>query len=367
MFINFTIDNFRLFRKFEISPLSQVNLIVGKNNSGKSALLEALEVYAGRGSFLLLRRLVMERDEAWNEVHQDHAPNSSDSSIRHLFCGHRIPTIGSPGLDFSSGSNRLELFAAAVQRTVNDDGTVVSRILSPEDYAAIQDEDSIEQVLVAREGDRLRRVARLEDQMRGQRPARYSPEIEPLIPFQAVPTNNMAADRIALLWDLIGLTPLANEVLDGLRLIAPCISGLQFVESSGSAVRMPLISVSNSVEPLPLKSMGDGMTRLFHIVAALVSARNGLLLIDEFENGLHWSIQEKIWETIFRLAVQLNVQVFATTHSKDCVAGFESAWLNEPNAGAFFRLQSGQQGIPIAKRYTLETLADSLDTDVDVR
>ncbi len=130
---------------------------------------------------------------------------------------------------------------------------------------------------------------------------------------------------------------------------------------------MPLVSSSNSLEPLPLKSMGDGMTRLFHIIVALVNAKDGLLLIDEFENGLHWSVQQAVWETVFRLATHLNVQIFATTHSRDCIAGFEGAWLQARDAGAFFRLQVCVDGSPCVKAYSLETLADSLDTDVEVR
>lgn len=77
------------------------------------------------------------------------------------------------------------------------------------------------------------------------------------------------------------------------------------------------VKIEGIDEPLPLKSMGDGITRLFHIIVALVNARNGILLIDEFENGLHWSVQPKVWDIVFQLSEKLNVQVFATTHSHE--------------------------------------------------
>ena len=69
--------------------------------------------------------------------------------------------------------------------------------------------------------------------------------------------------------------------------------------------------------PVPLGSMGDGMLRVLQIILKVFSAQGGFLLIDEFENGLHYSVQEKIWALIFKLAEQLNIQVFATTHSWD--------------------------------------------------
>jgi AAA15 family ATPase/GTPase len=70
--------------------------------------------------------------------------------------------------------------------------------------------------------------------------------------------------------------------------------------------------------------MGDGMNRILTIILALVNSDNGCLLIDEFENGLHYTVQENLWRIIFHLSKELNIQVFATTHSEDCIKGFQS-------------------------------------------
>lgn len=113
--------------------------------------------------------------------------------------------------------------------------------------------------------------------------------------------------------------------------------------------------------------MGDGITRLFHIILALVNAKNGVLLVDEFENGLHWSVQEKVWETVFQLAERLDVQVFATTHSRDCVQAFQAAWERYPSQVAYYRMEADSQGEVQARRYSLDTLADSIATDVETR
>jgi predicted ATPase len=180
----------------------------------------------------------------------------------------------------------------------------------------------------------------------------------------------MTEDMLAALWDRIGLTDLGEEVIAGLRLIEPTITGVAFVEGTDGASgnrRIPLVKISNVSEPLALKSLGDGIMRLFHIIVALVNARDGILLIDEFENGLHWSVQPKIWKTVFRLAEKLNVQVFATTHSRDCIAGFEEAWNEQKSDGAFFRLNVKQDGEVTATPYSCETLSDALETDVEMR
>jgi len=109
------------------------------------------------------------------------------------------------------------------------------------------------------------------------------------------------------------------------------------------------------------------MTRIFQIIVALVNAQNGILLVDEFENGLHWSVQPKVWDIVFRLANDLNVQVFATTHSRDCVDGYQQAWKEHGELGAFFRLNAKKDGEITVTSYSSETLSDALETDVEVR
>ena len=68
---------------------------------------------------------------------------------------------------------------------------------------------------------------------------------------------------------------------------------------------------------LAVNMMGDGLRRYLNIVAASANPINNILLIDEIENGLHYSAYKKLWEAIFALAVSTNKQVFVTTHSKE--------------------------------------------------
>ena len=191
--------------------------------------------------------------------------------------------------------------------------------------------------------------------------------------WQIVSTENMPNRKLAALWDLTSLTDLESEVISALGLINDRVTGVAFVENNARDFRtrekdqrIALVKIKGIDEPLPLKSMGDGMTRLFHIIVALVNARNGLLLIDEFENGLHWSVQPKVLDIVFQLSDRLNVQGFATTHSRDCIKGFDQAWNNYPTLGAFFRLDE-KNGLIKATEYTSETLNDSMDMDVEVR
>ena len=82
------------------------------------------------------------------------------------------------------------------------------------------------------------------------------------------------------------------------------------------------------------------MNRLFSIILALVNARKGLLLIDEFENGLHHSVHFKAWKMILELARELNVQVFATCHSWDTIKALgQAAGKNKYNEAVLVKLE----------------------------
>jgi AAA15 family ATPase/GTPase len=65
--------------------------------------------------------------------------------------------------------------------------------------------------------------------------------------------------------------------------------------------------------------MGDGMWRMLAMAIAITHCKGGVLLIDEIDTGLHYSVMSQMWRLIYNAAKDLDVQVFATTHSYDCV------------------------------------------------
>ena len=380
MLESFQIRNFRLFEHLQVERLNRVNLIVGHNNVGKSTFLEALELYISNASPDVLIDLLESRQETWfSEAHPQHT-NLAGNSVRHLFFGHKMPQAEEQGILLGelSSSVELHLGAAAYQSKTDDEGgTRRIRVSGFQPDLFDEDPSNIEIFFVAEEGERTRRLFRLNRDLNDiESYSSWDPfDQKPKFKFvwQIVSTENVSDRKLATLWDLTSLTNLEKEVISALKLIDNRVSGVAFVEDmSYKGVvrnrirRIPLVKVEGIDEPLTLKSMGDGMTRLFHMIVALVNAQNGLLLIDEFENGLHWSVQPKVWDILFQLSEKLNVQVFATTHSRDCIKGFENAWNHYPALGAFFRLDR-RNGRISAIEYTAETLADAIEMDVEVR
>jgi predicted ATPase len=367
MLKSFSIKNFRLFRSLQVSSLGQVTLLVGKNNTGKSAFLEAVRLFVEDASPHLLWDLVTSREESRRDRAEGIVGEETGSPIRHLFPGHRLPELGEEGIVLVSEEEgeRLHITTEAY-RSRFDEEEGAQRRTRVEPVEADLTDPELELFLVAENGDRTQRLMRLDESERPRRGAR--------MPFsgtgrtaELVPPRGMPTGDVAVLWDRISLTELEEEVIRGLELIDRSIEDIAFVEDPRSGMRIPLVRTTAFDGPVPLNSMGDGVSRLFQIILALVSVKGGVLLVDEFENGLHWSIQPQVWSTAYKLAARLNVQVFATTHSRDCVEAFHSAWQDKPELGAFYRLSLDPSGEVRPVAYDLETLGDSVATRVEVR
>ncbi len=374
MLTSFLLKNYRLFKHVEISELRRVNLVVGKNNAGKSALLEAIELYANDMSAKTLIDHVVTRQETWANIQQTSTQRTYLlHPVRHIFFDHQLPQLGEEGIvlgPLEPEDKQLHLHVGAFRYRYEDTPEgVLSRVLvSPQDVLeSAEDLEDVEVALIVTEEGKTRRTIRL-DRIKGDARDSFRRNILRKYQTQVVPTRNMTDEKLATLWDSINLTGADEKVIQGLKLLDAGITGIAFVEDSNARNRrIPLVKLGYQPEPLPLKSLGDGIMRLFHIVVALVNAQDGILIVDEFENGLHWSVQPNVWEMVFRLAEDLNVQVFASTHSRDCIRGFESAWSNHESLGSFFRLNPLKDRSVSITYYDRETLADALETDVEVR
>jgi len=117
------------------------------------------------------------------------------------------------------------------------------------------------------------------------------------------------------------LTPDEATVLQALHTIEPAIERIAsigtYARESSRDVRGGL-AMMVAGQRIPIGSMGDGIWRLLGIALALVQARGGVLLVDEIDTGLHYTVLVDMWRLVLATARSLDVQVFATTHSRDC-------------------------------------------------
>ena len=107
--------------------------------------------------------------------------------------------------------------------------------------------------------------------------------------------------------------------------------------------------------------------RLFSVALAIANSRDGFLLIDEAENGIHYTLQRDFWRMVLQAAQENNGQVIATTHSSDCIRGFAQAAIESGEVeGVLFRLSS-QDGVLRAVEYSEEELLTAAKQGIEVR
>ncbi len=308
------IQNYRLFKDLKIDKLGQVNLIAGKNNTGKTALLEALRIIANGVNhrpqiFSQLINEIIEKRGDFNE-------GNDYSTYESLF--------NSLGKDITL--NNIQIYEQELDGFFlhyKDD-------INKESYS-LNSTKSAKNV--------------------------YEPETIyiPLV---------FESEKDAKYWDSISLTPKEDYVIEIMRTADSRINKVRF--DSGKAK----VLLQGENYPRLLKNLGEGVNRLFTIALGLVNARDKIFLIDEFEVGLHHSVQNQLWDIIFKYAKEWNIQVFATTHSRDTVKSFTSIAQKEEykDMANYFRLQKLRNSDDIvAVHYNEQNLKTAIEQDIETR
>jgi len=121
---------------------------------------------------------------------------------------------------------------------------------------------------------------------------------------------------------------------------------------------------------LPLSMFGDAINRVTGIILSIINNNSGILLVDEIENGIHYTNQADFWRILFRLAKELKVQIFATTHSLEMLKAFAEVGLENEFSGlaAHFEMaRSIKTGEIIGIERDMESLEYSLMRNTGVR
>jgi AAA15 family ATPase/GTPase len=341
------IQNFRLLEDIEIKKLGHVNLIVGKNNSGKSTVLEALALLASGfevetvktlNKFRSVNKYVSNYQEGFSDKIFSiesllHSKNMSKNvyignDFYYINFGYVIPDskkqfLGKYGYLFSDELNGFEL-----QVSSNNELNYFKELKFGE-----------------------------------KKKKQYN--------FKLIDTNNINTEDLAQIWDDAVLTEDEDLIIKMLNVIEPTIQDFAFLTSEDRR-RIPFVRLKNTKGRMPLYDMGDGIFRLLQIILKVLKARDGFLLIDEFENGLHYSVQPDVWRLVFELAKRYNIQVFATTHSWDCIESFaQVAKEREDLEGVLFRMgrsvRKSDNGKVIATEFDEDELYNLTKDKIEVR
>jgi AAA15 family ATPase/GTPase len=372
MYKSLRIRNFRGFHDLVLDDLARINLFAGKNNSGKTALLEALLLLQGVSPeevIASLRRVEWQRrwiERPGTERIRTWLPGEMEAEVLLLFNQMDLEKVVEITSQIGE-SERQSLKIAVKKWSAKELKELLEELPSSFIYEDFLRRRPIDRVFLfeyqARDRNyRIFYIIAKKDSL----------IISDELPALGVSSYRGARD-LFLTPEIIGdygNLEKAGEteiVLQLLKFVEPRIERLVTIYDDRRKEPILYGVMREMRHRMPLYVMGDGMIRLVDLGIRLGNARNGILLIDEFENGLHWSVLPKVWEALGEIARQLNVQVFATTHSYECVKSAHEAFSKRDSYDfRLYRLEEVEGEIQ-AVAYDRETLGIALEARLEVR
>jgi predicted ATPase len=355
MFTNIHIERFRGIPNLDLDGLHQINLLVGKNNTGKTSVLEAILLLCGATdpfTPILVGQLRGQRITTQGDA---------DTIWRSLLGGMSVKSlIEIVGWWDNKGQRRLTIKSVAATNYTQDvNGQPPSAIETggnegiggghliytpsngsvPVDSQAVFDPQTRQVVATPVQRDHLISATFLSS--------------------RSFFNLNRDTEKYSSLMRIRK----EQQVIKALQLLDSRIQGLAVVsEESGATVYVDIGGESL----IPLAVCGEGMLRLFSMVLAIISTRGGVLLVDEIDNGLHYTFMAKFWPVLQTLCSQHHVQLIATTHSEEMLRGAIEAFQNDFSAFGLFRLDRTSDGVR-AVGYDDEALQGLMATGWEVR
>ncbi len=357
MITSFKIENFKGFCELEL-PLSRITLLGGGNNVGKTSVLEALFTFFSRYDPQILTRLLALRgvnslppspEMMWGAVFHDF-DMTRPLSLQVTRDGKQ------ESVTFEYDPTYLPETISVPQAANGLSGNALLTATAPLSAATLkfryQAEDKSDQIMRVSLGAGQLHIAAENLQVLVYPVAFFGSSV-------ALNVNDLAS-RFGQL-DIIGKQ---GRVVEFLQIIEPRLRSLSVIPTGNAPLIYGDIGLSRKI---PIAYMGEGIARLLDYIVNMATNANGLMLIDEIENGLHHSVMEKVWEAIGRAAREFNCQIIATTHSfellEDALIGLGESYRED---FAFIRLdRRGDCVRPV--RFDYEMLETATEMNMEIR
>ena len=346
MIKSFHIQNYRNLKSVSVNELTRVNLLVGLNNVGKTSFLEAVNLYCSKNPIGVIDKILLRRGISIKEMAKEEKLDVVFDTLASFFYkkipnNYNIQGITLSDLEIDKLNIKLE--------NINGKQTEIDNLIDVSKYGLSFRKREIHSFYPLLESSYYNLLSNNSNES----------------PCVFVSSNSISYHELGRYWDKnIYLTDKEFDVINALKIIEPNIEKIGF---KGDITRSVEIKLKGDNQLYNLNDMGDGMNRILSIIISMIFAENGTLLIDEFENGLHYTAQYQLWEMIFTLALKLNVQVFVSTHSSDCIKSFENVLNNGfSNDGKVLRLEKKKGSIMI-QEFDSKEMEIVAQNDVEIR
>jgi hypothetical protein len=344
------IHNFRCFDKAHLQDLKTVNLIVGRNGSGKTAFLEALFFTLGSPglAFKLRRWRGMSPAIQYSEYVE-----SRLALWRDLF--HRLDQNKVVRIEFTGSGDLSRAVEIECEKRQ-------SQIVTGTKKGRTETITTVEPITF-RYFKNGKRIATVKPDFSGgeinfrdtPQPAKGSffPSVVPIDTSETATNFSSLSRRGGL-----------DEVFVALRDPFPMVKGLSL--EIGDGLPMVFGEVEGVPEKIPLGLVSTGLTRLVAYLVAIANNTGGIVIIDEIENGFYFDAMPKIWKVLRDFCVRHEVQLFASTHSAECLEAAAEAANGHEEDFSLLRAER-KEGSSIIRQFTGTSFRNAMIQDAEVR
>ncbi|MDI6049806.1 AAA family ATPase [Flavobacterium sp. XS2P24] len=357
------INRFRGIKKIEFSDFRNINLIVGRNNSSKTSILESLFVLTGSLSPEIILRINLFRNLKFIE----------QEDLRLVFNALKYDEdIHIKAIGFNEEKRELTISPGSKDvktQTLSKD--VNNRSLNDLDYNSFSSVTNINELT-----------------FRTTVKERHSPEKKAVakIYFQNgefLTENGILKskinDRAVYVTQYLDLSSNLEKELENLIITKQHMSIVDALKS----VDVNIVNISLGHNRMiyadigldrliPINLLGDGVRRLLAIILAIHNSKDGIVLIDEIDNGLHYSTLKSLWKSVLYISKQCNVQVFVTTHNYETIK-YLSECLVEAEYEIYkdtvktYTVRKLQNGEHKSYGYDFEQFSNAINEDIELR
>ena len=361
------IENFKCFEKFTIKGLNRINIFYGDNDSGKTALLEAIYTAFSNTNptnvFLLLRGFpfgIVEgsTEDSWDLLFFKFNKDGNEKiKLKVVFeNGESLETnLSKPFLHKDITVQTQEL-----RQSINPHSLFIGWRYGEAFREAIIN------IITPQEAQRFAGIQQ-------SIPFTFSTGIS-VIPYGGLnftlkpvyfftSVGKPSTEALTAIYGEIVKENLKDRLLESIKKIKPEVEEIDTINFAG--IFSVAVKFKNDNNYYPINAVGEGFSKIFTLVSLLIKNRNGILLIDEIENGLYWKVQPVFWESVEYLVERFNVQLFIATHSYEFLSNVVKLTKNPDNISGFTMIKA--KGNIEYLKLTGKDFKKAIEANIEVR
>ena len=321
------IVKYKGFNNLKLDNLSQINIISGENNIGKTALLEADSLYQNTLDYYdfsdLLLFIAQSRDIQKNRI---------NNYLKNI------------NIRINSNKSKIDIKYKSFYELNKKEKRKIERFNQDyRDFIVFYIDDDLEMI-----------------------PITNNIDIDNINSFNYIDSSKPTNRKLVELYSEIQSKGIQHKFLTYLKLLD---NDIEWIEPQLLDDEILLrLNLNNPERSLVSSELGEGTNRYIEILCMLLSNSNGAVFIDEIENGIHYTKLYDIWKAIIEIVQKENIQLFVTTHNLESIEALnEASEAMEFNKIASIKLQKNRDNIiyPLIRNYS--SFVATVDSGMDIR